>query len=63
MNHKRVYRLYRDGGLSLRLKKPHRNVSTASASRVNASTTVNAFTREALAIDFDQGIKGEQRAR
>jgi putative transposase len=30
VNHKRVYRLYRDDGLSLRLKKPRRNVSAAN---------------------------------
>ena len=29
VNHKRVYRLYRDDGLSLRLKRPRRNVSAA----------------------------------
>ena len=85
MNHKRVYRLYRDDGLSLRLKKPRRNVSAANRDRqpaaaaanemwsmdfvsdalfdgrrVRALTVVDAFTREALAIDVDQGIKGEQ---
>lgn len=26
-NHKRIYRLYREQGLSLRLKRPHRNKS------------------------------------
>jgi len=85
VNHKRVYRLYRNDGLSLRLKRPRRNVSaanrerqpTASAAnemwsmdfvsdalfdgrRLRALTVVDAFTREALAIDVDQGIKGEQ---
>ena len=93
VNHKRVYRIYRDDGLSLRLKRPRRNVSAAnrdrqpaalaanemwsmdpSASlgrafvsdalfdgrRLRALTVVDAFTREALAIDVDQGIKGEQ---
>ncbi|MET3762288.1 transposase InsO family protein [Sphingomonas sp. UYEF23] len=84
-NHKRVYRLYRDDGLSLRLKKPRRNVSAANRERqpaalaanemwsmdfvsdalfdgrrLRALTVVDAFTREALAIDVDQGIKGEQ---
>ena len=28
-NHKRIYRLYREQGLSLRLKRPHRNKSAA----------------------------------
>lgn len=31
VNHKRVYRLYREDGLSLRLKHPRRHVSAASA--------------------------------
>ncbi len=85
VNHKRVYRLYRNDGLSLRLKRPRRNVSAANRERqpealtanemwsmdfvsdalfdgrrLSALTVVDAFTREALAIDVDQGIKGEQ---
>jgi putative transposase len=85
VNHKRVYRLYRNDGLSLRLKKPKRNVSAANRERqpaalaanqmwsmdfvsnalfdgrrLRALTVVDAFTREAVAIDVDQGIKGEQ---
>ena len=85
VNHKRVYRLYWDDGLSLRLKRPRRNVSAANRERqpaalaanemwsmdfvsdalfdgrrLRALTVVDAFTREALAIDVDQGIKGEQ---
>jgi putative transposase len=85
VNHKRVYRLYRQDGLSLRLKRPRRNVSAASRERqppaaapnelwsmdfvsdalfdgrrLRALTVVDAHTREALAIDVDQGIKGEQ---
>jgi putative transposase len=30
VNHKRVYRLYRNDGLSLRLKKPRRKASAAN---------------------------------
>ena len=85
MNHKRVYRLYREDGLSLRLKRPRRHVSAAQRERqpaalapnelwpmdfvsdalfddrcLRALTVVDAYTREALAIDVDQGIKGEQ---
>lgn len=85
MNHKRVHRLYRDEGLSLRLKRPRRHVSAAhrerqpaalqpnerwsmdfvsdalfDGRRLRALTVVDAFTREALAIEVDQGIKGEQ---
>jgi putative transposase len=85
VNLKRVYRLYREDGLSLRLKRPRRNVSAArrerqlvasapneiwsmdfvsdalfDGRRLRALTVVDAFTREALAIDVEQGIKGEQ---
>ena len=85
VNHKRVYRLYREDGLSLRLKRPRRHVSAAQRERqpaalapnelwsmdfvsdalfdgrrLRALTVVDAYTREALAIDVNQGIKGEQ---
>ena len=85
VNHKRVYRLYRNDGLSLRLKRPRRHVSAASRNRqpdatkanelwsmdfvsdalfdgrkLRALAVVDAFTREALAIDVEPGIKGEQ---
>lgn len=85
INHKRVYRLYRNDGLSLRLKRPRRHVSavnrerSAAASapnalwsmdfvsdalfdgrRLRALTVVDAYTREALVIEVDKGIKGEQ---
>ena len=85
VNHKRVYRLYREDGLSLRLRRLRRSVSAANRERqpaasaanemwsmnfvsdalfngmrLRALTVVDAFTREALAIDVDQGIKGEQ---
>lgn len=33
VNHKRVYRLYREDGLSLRLKRPRRHVSAAGRER------------------------------
>ena len=85
VNHKRVYRLYREDGLSLRLKRPRRHVSAAGRERqpaasapnqlwsmdfvsdalfdgrrLRALTVVDAYTREALAIEVDRGIKGEQ---
>ena len=85
VNHTRVYRLYRNDGLSLRLKRPRRHVSAvnreraAAASapnalwsmdfvsdalfdgrRLRALTVVDACTREALVIEVDSGIKGEQ---
>lgn len=85
VNHKRVYRLYREDGLSLRLKRPRRHVSAArrerqpgataanelwsmdfvsdalfDGRRLRALTVVDAYTREALTIEVDQGIKGEQ---
>jgi len=85
VNHKRVYRLYREEGLSLRLKRPRRHVSAANRERqpaaagpnqlwsmdfvsdalfdgrrLRALTVVDTYTREALAIEVDQGIRGEQ---
>ena len=33
VNHKRIYRLYREDGLSLRLKRPRRHVSAARRER------------------------------
>lgn len=85
VNHKRVYRLYREDGLSLRLKRPRRHVSAANRERqpaatapnqlwsmdfvsdalfdgrrLRALTVVDTYTREALAIEVDQGIRGEQ---
>jgi putative transposase len=87
VNLKRVYRLYREMGLSLRMKRPRRHrtakrrferevpsrpnhvwsmdfVSDAlyNGQRFRALTVVDAFTRECLAIEVDQGIKGEQVA-
>jgi putative transposase len=84
VNHKRVYRLYRDDGLSLWLKKHRHNVSATNRERqpttlvanemwsmdfisdalfdgrrLRTLTVIDALTREALAIDVDQGIKGE----
>jgi putative transposase len=41
VNHKRVYRLYREDGLSLRLKKPRRNVSAAIRERQPAALVAN----------------------
>lgn len=87
INRKRVYRLYREMGLSLRMKVPkwrrsarqrlerevpaRKNhvwsmdfVSDAlyDGRRFRALTIVDAYTRECLAIEVDQGIKGEQVA-
>lgn len=83
VNRKRVYRLYRQEGLSLRHKRPRRHVTAArrmeraAASRANeqwsmdfvsdalfdgrrirALTLVDNYTREALAIVVDSGIRG-----
>lgn len=85
VNYKKVHRLYRDEGLSLRLKRPRRHVSGAhlgrqpaalrpnerwsmdfvfdalfDGSQLRALTVVDAFTREAQAIEVDQGIRREQ---
>lgn len=84
VNRKRVYRLYRQEGLSLRHKRPKRHVMAARRSewpvamrpneqwsmdfvsdalfdgrRIRALTLVDNYTREALAIVVDSGIRGE----
>ena len=48
VNHKRVYRLYREEGLSLRLKPPRRHVSAADPDRQPAATRPN----ELWSMDF-----------
>jgi putative transposase len=48
VNHKRVYRLYRNDGLSLWLKKPTRNVSAANRERQPAAGAPN----EMWSMDF-----------
>jgi putative transposase len=83
-NHKRVYRLYREEGLSLRLKRPKRNKSARlrepehfvtamnqiwsmdfvadalfDGRRLRALTVVDNYTRESLAIEVGQNLKGE----
>jgi putative transposase len=83
-NHKRVYRLYREERLSLRLKRPKRNKSAGlrqpkhqvtainqiwsmdfvadalfDGRRLRALTVVDNYTRESLAIEVDQNLKGE----
>lgn len=87
VNAKRVYRLYREDGLSLRYKRPKRHKSAVhraeraaptgpnqcwamdfvsdalfNGKRFRALTVVDLFTRECLAIEVDQGIKGEHVA-
>lgn len=83
-NLKRVYRLYSQEGLSLRLKRPRRNKSARlrqpkhlvtamnqiwsmdfvadalfDGRRLRALTVVDNYTRESLAIDVGQSLKGE----
>uniref|UniRef100_UPI001B8A90F8 IS3 family transposase n=1 Tax=Collimonas silvisoli TaxID=2825884 RepID=UPI001B8A90F8 len=83
-NHKRVYRLYQQEGLSLRLKRPKRNKSARlrqpkhlatamnqiwsmdfvadalfDGRRLRALTVVDNYTRECLAIEVGQSLKGE----
>jgi putative transposase len=48
VNHKRVYRLYRNDGLTLRLERPRRNVSAANRDRQPAALAVN----EMWSMDF-----------
>lgn len=87
-NVKRIYRLYREEGLSLRLKRPRRNKAAklrqpkqlASAiddiwsmdfvadalfdgRKLRMLTVVDLYTRECLAIDVGQSLKGEDVVR
>ncbi|KQN33100.1 hypothetical protein ASE88_04015 [Sphingomonas sp. Leaf38] len=57
MNHKRVYRLYRNDGLSLRLKTPRRNVSAANRERQPAAPAAN----EMWSMDFVSDILFDSR--
>jgi putative transposase len=83
-NVKRVYRLYRQEGLSLRLKRPRRNKAAKlrqpkqiafainevwsmdfvadalfDGRKLRMLTVVDCYTRECLAIDVGQSLKGE----
>jgi len=87
-NVKRVYRLYREEGLSLRLKRPRRNKAAQlrqpkqlaraineiwsmdfvadalfDGRKLRMLTVVDLFTRECLAIDVGQSLKGEDVVR
>lgn len=87
-NVKRVYRLYREEGLSLRLKRPRRNKAAQrrqpkqlahainqiwsmdfvadalfDGRKLRMLTVVDLFSRECLAIDVGQSLKGEDVAR
>ncbi|WP_297655995.1 IS3 family transposase, partial [Hydrogenophaga sp.] len=87
-NVKRVYRLYREEGLSLRLKRPRRNKAAKlrqpkqlahaineiwsmdfvadalfDGRKLRMLTVVDLFTRERLAIDVGQSLKGEDVVR
>lgn len=83
-NVKRVYRLYQEQGLSLRMKRPKRNKSARlrqpkhvvtamnqiwsmdfvadalfDGRTLRALTVVDNYTRESLAIDVGQSLKGD----
>ena len=87
-NVKRVYRLYRDEGLSLRLKRPKRNKAAQlrqpkqlahaineiwsmdfvadnlfDGRKLRMLTVVDLYTRECLAIEVGQSLKGEDVVR
>ena len=87
-NVKRVYRLYREEGLSLRLKRPSRNKAAKlrqpkqlafaineiwsmdfvadalfDGRKLRMLTVVDCYTRECLAIDVGQSLKGEDVVR
>ena len=86
-NHKRVYGLYREAGLSLRHKRPRRNTAARlrqpkqlvssineiwsmdfvadalfDGRKLRALTIVDCYTRECLAIEVGQSLKGEDVA-
>ena len=86
-NVKRVYRLYQEQGLSLRMKRPKRNKSARlrqpkhvvtamnqiwsmdfvadalfDGRKLRALTVVDNYTRESLAIDVGQSLKGDDVA-
>ena len=88
VNHKRVYRLYCEEGLNLRIKRPKRRVSAAhrvkspqpmgineswsmdfvtdslfNGRRFRSLTVVDNFSRECLAIEVGQHIRGEDVVR
>jgi putative transposase len=81
---KRIYRLYREAGLSLRLKRPRRNKAAKlrqpkeiaraideiwsmdfvadalfDGRKLRMLTVVDCYTRECLAIDVGQSLKGD----
>ena len=85
VNHKLVYRLYREEGLALRRKRPKRHVSAVhreariqptarnqcwsmdfvadqlvNGTRFRSLTVLDVFTKECLAIEVGQSLKGEQ---
>ncbi len=62
-NHKRIYRLYSEQGLSLRLKRPRRNKSAQRLLRLlRLLTVIDLYTRECLGICVGQNLRSTEVA-
>jgi len=57
VNHKHVYRLYRENGLNLRLRRPRRNVSAANRECQPAASAPNEMTRISAIRDTPRTIR------
>lgn len=59
INHKKTHRIYCQEGLNLRTKRPRRHVTARHRQERPAVTAVDNFSRECLAIEVGQGLRGD----